>query len=202
MVGVHVDLEPADRQRGLDDQIRPDRKPVDGAGRPATLIEIGRHLDRTKRVHRDVPDFARKQDQAPAERVTGGQDAVDTRERVEASQIDLGLAGQALDRGRHVAKLHVLREEDAVLPDRTAHRQPRLERANAPEEPAESRHQVAGGDVPLVGPASRPNLRHARGEAAVFGGKRVGQDFDRLDALRRQVEIEVARSRGRSGWRC
>ena len=95
--GVHVDLEPAYRECGLDDQIRPNRKPVDGAGRPAALIEIGRHLDRTKRVHRDVPDFARKQNQSAAERVTGRQDAVDTRERVEASQIDLGLVRQAPD---------------------------------------------------------------------------------------------------------
>ena len=35
--------------------------------------------------------------------------------------------------------------------------------------------------------------RHARGEAAIFGRKRVRQDFHRLDALRRQVEVEVAR---------
>jgi hypothetical protein len=131
--GVHVDLEPAHRQRGLDDQIRPDRKAVYGAGRPAFLIEIGGRLDWSKRVHRDVPDFAGEENQGAAEGVTRGQDAVDACERVEAAQVDLGLALKALDRRRHIAKLHFLREEDAVPPDRAAHREPRLEHANASE---------------------------------------------------------------------
>ena len=59
-------------------------------------------------------------------------------------QLDLRLARQAPHWRRDVAELKVLREERAVLLDRAADREARLEAAHAAERPPEPRHQIAG----------------------------------------------------------
>jgi len=49
--------------------------------------------------------------------VARGQDRVDTRERVEAIELDVGLVWQALHRRLDRAILKVLREKDAIAPE-------------------------------------------------------------------------------------
>src|SRR5262249_48752256 len=107
-------------------------------------------------------------------------------------QLDLRLVGQALHRRRDVAELEVLGEEHAVALERTVHGERRLESADAARHAAEARGEVARLDLPVVGAAARADLRDAAREAAVLGGERIGEYLDRLDALRRQIEIEIA----------
>ena len=65
----------------------------------------------------------------PPPSVCRGDRIVSTRvNESKLAQLDLGFVRQALHRGRDVSELKILREEHAVLLQRTANRKARLER--------------------------------------------------------------------------
>src|SRR4030095_2867385 len=97
------------------------------------------------------------------------------------------------DRFFDVAVLHVLRDEQPILLERTANGESRLEPFHTRESFAESGDQVARLDLPLIRAALGPNRHHAGRESAVFGGERVRLHLDRSDALARQLQIEIPR---------
>ena len=117
--------------------------------------------------------------------------------------VDLRLAGQALHRRRDVAELKVLGEERRGRASSGPRTEKRGSKPRMPLNDLRNRGtQIARLDLPVVGAAPGANLRDAGREAAVFGGERIGQHFDRFDALRRQIEIEVAGRGIDRGWRC
>ena len=119
-------------------------------------------------------------------------DRIEPRERVEAVEPELRLPGRLFTGVRDVAVLQIFAEQQSVLLQRPRDRQPRLELVDEREPFAETGHEVVGLDHPLVGAALGANLRHARRESAVLGGKRIRQHLDRFDGAARQLEIEVA----------
>src|SRR5688572_24182534 len=100
-------------------------------------------------------DLPREHDDQAAKRVSAGEHTIETGEGVKARQPDLRLVWQALDRVVDVAELEVLCEEQAVPAERPSDGETRLETTDARKPPAESRHQVAGFDFPVVRAAYR-----------------------------------------------
>ena len=127
--------------------------------------------------------------------MTRRQHRVEPRERVEAVEPELRLAGQALDRRASEAVLKVLAEQQLVALERSRDRQPRLELVDEREALAESRHEVVGLEDPVVGAALGAHLRHAGGEAAVLRCEGIRQHLDRFHGAARQLEVEVAGGR-------
>ena len=110
--------------------MRREDQPIDESRRETLLRELRRRLRRPERRQRRVRDLAREVDDAAGQRVTRRQDGIETRERVEAVQAELRLAGQALDRRAGEAVLQVLTEQQPIALERSRDREPRLELAD------------------------------------------------------------------------
>jgi hypothetical protein len=85
-----------------------------------------------------------------------------------------------------------LAEQQAIALERSRYREARLELVDERETFPEPRHEIVGLHDPVIGAALRADLRHAGGEPAVFCGKRIGQDLDRLHRAAGQLQIEVS----------
>src|SRR4030095_5439469 len=113
-------------ERTLQHHRRRNPEPILDSYRETALIEFRRRLRRTEGVHREVLHLTREPDDEPAEPMAGREHRVQPGERVEADQPDVRLTGQAFDRFFDVAVLHVLRDEQPILLERTANGESRL----------------------------------------------------------------------------
>src|SRR3954467_15831836 len=98
---------------------------------------------------------------------------IQPRERIEAVEAELRIAGKALDRRSHEPILQVLTEQQFVFSDSFGHREPRFELVDEGEPLAKPGLALVWLDAPLVRSAVSPDLGHARRESAVLGDKRV-----------------------------